>query len=43
MKLYFSELGKLSPKIFAIIWAFTALWEMNSKEMTTKLANISNI
>ena len=25
MKLYFSELGKLITKIFAIIWAFTAL------------------
>ena len=25
MNLYFSELGKLITKIFAIIWAFTAL------------------
>ena len=35
MKLYFPELCKKVSKIFAIIWAFTALWDINSKQMTT--------
>ena len=33
MKLYFSELGNIFSTIFTIIWAFTALWVINSNEM----------
>ena len=36
MKLFFSELGKHISNIFTIIWAFTAFWAINSKEMRAK-------
>ena len=37
MKLFFSELGKNIFKIFTIIWAFTAFWAINNKEMRAKI------
>ena len=36
MKLFFSELGKNISKICTIIWAFTAFWAINRKEMRAK-------
>ena len=40
MKLFFPELGNIFFKICTIIWAFTAFWAINSKEMRTKIKSI---
>ena len=37
MKLFFPELGNIFFKICTIIWAFTAFWTINSKEMRAKI------
>ena len=37
MKLFFPELGNIFFKICTIIWAFTAFWTINSKELGAKI------
>ena len=37
MKLFFPELGNIFYKICTIIWAFTAFWTINSKELGAKI------